>query len=313
MKWQRTTITVNEEEHEAIAPIIISASRASDIPSGYAEEFEQWLTQGYCIWTNPFSGKQQYVSFENTRLFVFWTKNPKPFLKILPLLDAMNIGYYFTHTLNDYEREAYEHKIPQLEKRIANFQELSMLIGKERLLWRFDPLLLSNALTVDMLLERIEHLGNLLCEFTDVLIFSFVEIEQYRKVKSRVKKHVHAIREFTAHEKVYFAKELQALIVKWQERNPAFSARTCAQNINLSRYNILPNKCIDDALIAKLYAKDKVLMDFIGWELSLFGTKQIKPLKDKNQREFCRCIPSKDIGKYGTCKNACIYCYAGFK
>jgi len=313
MKWTSSVIEVKGEKQEAIAPIILSASRATDIPAGFAKEFEQWLTQGYCIWTNPFSGKKQYVSFENARMFIFWTKNPQPFMHILPLLDNAHVGYYFSHTLNDYEREAYELNIPCLKERVANFKILSGKIGKEKVLWRFDPLLLSEALNIDLLLKKIEKLGNELCEYTDALIFSFIEIESYNKVKSRTMKHKHVIREFTHDEKFLFAKELALMIKQWQKQNPEFSARTCAQNIDFSEFNILPNKCIDDMLIAKLYPNDKKLMDFIGWESSLFGVKQVKQYKDKNQRKFCQCIPSKDIGKYGTCSNACIYCYAGFK
>ena len=39
----------------------------------------------------------------------------------------------------------------------------------------------------------------------------------------------------------------------------------------------------------------------------------ISARKDKNQRLFCNCIESLDIGMYDSCLNGCVYCYANKK
>lgn len=96
------------ETAEAVAPVIVSASRSTDIPAFYARWFFDRLSKGYCVWYNPFNRKKTYVSFRNTRVIVFWTKNPGPIMPYLRILDEMGIHYYFQVTLNDYEREGFE-------------------------------------------------------------------------------------------------------------------------------------------------------------------------------------------------------------
>lgn len=151
---QKTIITTQAGvEVEAQAPVIISASHSMDIPSFYADWFMERLQQGYVKWKNPFNGTPIYVSFQNTRLIVFWSKNPKPMMKHLKYLDEHNLNYYFLYTLNDYEQEGIEKGVPKLADRIETFQKLSEEIGKEKVIWRFDPLILTDKLGVDELLR----------------------------------------------------------------------------------------------------------------------------------------------------------------
>ena len=89
-----------------------SASRSTDIPSFYDRWFFDRLSKGYCVWYNPFNRKKVYVSFRNTRVIVFWTKNPGPIMPFLTKLDEMGIHYYFLVTLNDYEKEGLEPGVP---------------------------------------------------------------------------------------------------------------------------------------------------------------------------------------------------------
>ena len=57
---------------EAITPVIISASRSTDIPAFYAKWFFNRLAKGYCVWKNPFNQHQRmYVSFDRCRAIVF--------------------------------------------------------------------------------------------------------------------------------------------------------------------------------------------------------------------------------------------------
>ena len=75
---------------EASAPIIVSASRATDIPAFYADWFQERLHKGYSVWKNPFNGVKSYVAYDKTRLIVFWSKNPTPLLKTGGLLDYLD-------------------------------------------------------------------------------------------------------------------------------------------------------------------------------------------------------------------------------
>jgi len=76
--------TDNGEHVEATAPVIISASRSTDIPAFYAKWFFNRLAKGYCVWYNPFNQQPMYISFKNCKVVVFWTKNPEPIIPYLP-------------------------------------------------------------------------------------------------------------------------------------------------------------------------------------------------------------------------------------
>ena len=52
------------------APIIVSASRSTDIPAFYADWFFHRLNVGYSAWTNPFNGVKGYISYEKTKFIV---------------------------------------------------------------------------------------------------------------------------------------------------------------------------------------------------------------------------------------------------
>lgn len=161
MVWSKISIKRdNGEVVEAQSPIIISASRSTDIPAFYADWFFNRLDRGYCAWTNPFNGVQSYVSFAKARFIVFWSKNPYPLIPYIPILNKKNINFYIQYTLNDYVKEGLEKSVPPLEERIATFKKLVNILGKGHVVWRFDPLILTDKITVSDLLHKVEYIGN---------------------------------------------------------------------------------------------------------------------------------------------------------
>ena len=332
-QWEKRTITRdNGQKVEAVAPVIISASRSTDVPAFHAKWFVRRLQAGYTVWLNPFNQKRQYISFADARAIVFWSKNPAPLLPLLPEIDAAGLGYYFQFTVNDYQAEGFEPRVPALERRIATFQKLSSQIGSRRVIWRYDPIMLSSDLRVPQLLERIERIGNALVPYTNKLVFSFVDVSAYRKVQQnliRETAHYNAGSVLNAElgpgDMKALVEGLDHLRQKWIQTNPQFELATCAESQDFSQFSISHNKCIDDDLLASLYPQDKALMHFLGHEPktsepvqgSLFAndkspavkTRQ-RSLKDTGQRKACGCIFSKDIGAYNTCGHLCAYCYA---
>ncbi len=295
MAWEKIVIDREGTECLAHAPIIISASRSTDIPAFFADDFFRSLDRGYSLWRNPFNNRESVISYAKMRFIVFWSKNPYPLLKHLPALEG--VGYYIQFTLNDYEKEGYERGLQSLDKRIADFQEISQSIGKERVIWRFDPLILSDTIGIDNLLDRIEYIADRLCGYTERLVFSFVDIEDYKKVKSSFSRRKIAYRDWTEEDMMAFASGLQQRNRKW-----GFTLASCSEKIDLSDYGISHNKCVDDALIRRISPHDSELMSFLD-----------KSAKDKGQRKHCACAPSKDIGMYNTCHHGCIYCYATYQ
>ena len=176
MKWPETSVETPQGPRTAVAPLVISASRATDIPAFHAEWFMNRLRSGYCLWTNPFNARQrQYVSFERSRVFVFWSKHPAALLPHLPEITERNYQFYFQYTLNDYEKTGLEPGLPQMRQRLDLFRRLSDQIGKHRVIWRFDPIILGGALTLENTLDRLYAIGREIAPYTEKLVFSFVD------------------------------------------------------------------------------------------------------------------------------------------
>ena len=292
---------------QSIHPVILSVSRSTDIPAFYADWFVVRLREGWCGWTNPFNQQKYRVAFDKIRMIVFWSKNPRPMLERLDEVEELGFNqYYFQYTLNDYVAEGFEPNVPFVAERIETFKRLAERIGKERVIWRFDPLMLTDTITLDTLLERIGKIGRELKGYTEKLVFSFIDISSYRKVQRNLAGL--GVREFTAEEQIRFAKGLVVL-----NKELGFDFATCGELVDLRAYGITHNKCVDDGLMMRLFHDDTELMDFIGAEYDLFNGWQIKKSKkDKGQRKACGCVASKDIGAYNTCPHLCRYCYANF-
>ena len=309
------------------APVILSVSRSTDIPAFYAEWFVNRLREGYVVWYNPFNQRPMRVSFERVKVIVFWTKNPAPLIPYLPELDRRGVHYYFQFTLNDYEREGFESRVPSLDQRIDTFRQLSGLLGKERVIWRFDPMLLAPGLSPRQLLARIWRLGNRLQGSTDKLVFSFVDVLAYRKVQQNLLRETDGLftkdtlplAEPSAAQRQELVEGLVKLRKAWSAEGWSLSLATCAEQADLEQYGIAHNRCIDGDLIARLWPDDRPLLYYLRTgglpQSDLFGGIPPLPpvarnLKDKGQRQACGCILSKDIGMYNTCPHLCVYCYA---
>lgn len=309
------------------APIIVSASRGTDIPAFYADWFFHRLEKGYSAWINPFNGVKSFVSYENTRFIVFWSKNPSPLLPYLHILKERNIKCYIQYTLNDYEHEKLE-KVPPLASRIDTFKLLVEHLGKGSVIWRFDPLILTDDVSVDCLLQKVQHIGDQLKDYTEKLVFSYADIAMYKKVKHNLEVNGIPYHEWETDQMEEFADKLSAMN---RERGWNFQLATCAEKIDIEQYGILHNRCIDGDLITRLAWDDKKLMDFMKVKIedvpapSLFGELELPEgaillphnkyfisthKKDFGQRKFCECMVSKDIGEYNTCPHLCEYCYA---
>lgn len=325
--WKHTELSINGQIVKAQAPVIISASRSTDIPAFYADWFFDRLEKGYSAWINPFNGVKSYVSYDKTRFIVFWSKNPRPLLPYLHILKEKNIKCYIQYTLNDYEQEKFE-KVPSLDTRIETFKMLVSQLGKGAVVWRFDPLILTSDISIDDLLRKIQNIGNRLKGYTEKLVFSYADIAMYKKVKRNLEINGIPYHEWENEQMEEFAYRLSALNKQcgWN-----FQLATCGEKIDIEKFGIQHNRCVDGDLIVRLAWNDKELMDFMKVKIEnvpaplLFGDNDLpkdaivlpdnhyfisRHKKDAGQRQFCECMASKDIGEYNTCPHLCEYCYA---
>lgn len=327
--WKKSEIILeNGQKVQAQKPVIVSASRSTDIPAFYADWFLYRLKEkGYSAWTNPFNGVKSYVSYTDTRFIVFWSKNPRPLIEtgLLDYLKERNIGCYVQFSLNDYESEGLEKGVKPLEHRIETFKMLVNRLGKGAVVWRFDPLILTDTISVDVLLEKITRIGRELKGYTEKLVFSYADILEYAKVKRNLEKNGVNYRVWTEEEMEDFAGKL-ARLNKQEGWN--FTLATCGEKIDIAKYGIAHNRCIDGDLIARIAWKDKELMEHMDISiqeiLPLFGSMIPENAvmidgshyfvsthkKDSGQRAACGCMAAKDIGEYNTCVHLCEYCYA---
>ena len=328
--WNKDIITIlNGKQVSAMAPVIVSASRSTDIPAFYSDWFFHRLSEGYSAWKNPFNGKYSYVSYHRTKFIVFWSKDPSPLLNHLDKLKTMNggIGCYIQYTMNDYDKEGLEKGVPPLPHRIDTFKRLvDYFGGPGQVIWRHDPLILTNKIDSNQLLDKIEKIGDQLKGYTQRLVFSYADIAEYTNVRRNLENNGINYKEWQQEQMVDFATKLVEMN---HSKGWDYELATCGEP---DRYpGIIPNHCVDDRLIVKYGYKHPELLKLLGAEIitpmgNLFGTPQIpsdaieldrgryavikKNNRDAGQRTACGCCISKDIGEYNTCPHQCEYCYA---
>lgn len=265
--------------------MIISASRRTDIPAFYSDWFFNRLKEGFVYVRNPINKNHiSKVSLlpEHVDCFVFWTKNPKPFINSLPELSSYK--YYFQFTLNSYSKDL-EPEVPKKNEIIDTFIELAKKIGKEKVIWRYDPILLSDKYTFDYHIKYFESIAKRISSYTEKCVISFIDL--YKKCERNLRGTT--VREIPENVILSISRELKKIT-----NNYNISLETCAEDIELASIGIGHSRCVDNVLIERIL------------------NKRIKASKDKNQRDVCGCIESIDIGAYNTCKHGCLYCYANF-
>ncbi len=326
MRWPRVELVTPAGPREAIAPAVITASRATDIPAFHSAWLLNRLSAGWCRWDNPFGGPPQYVSLARLRAMVLFTKDPDAVLGLADELERRGLAFYVHATLNDYAAEGWEPGVPALESRLRGFAELSRRLGRERVIWRFDPLVRGEATPLSVLLARMEALGERLHPFTDRLVFSFAHLERYAKVRRNLAAAGARARSFTPAEMSETAGRLAGLGRKW-----GLCIASCGEEMDFSACGVSRNRCVDPELLLRLTHGDAELAALYRPRGPKQAALPMEPAaragrgtgsdagqgepaarfpRDPGQRKACGCAPAKDIGAYTTCGHGCVYCYA---
>jgi DNA repair photolyase len=292
------------------ACMIISASRRTDIPACYPTWLMNRLRAGYCIVSNPFNPRQiRRVSLlrQDVDAIVFWTKNVRPLLPSIDELISAGHRFMVQFTINPYP-SILEPGLPPLDHRIADFKALGQLIGKSRVIWRYDPIIISNQTPFSYHRERFYALAKQLSSFTERVVVSVVQL--YRKTlrglmglrkRGLTPKGIRDRKPLFVRQRSLIFEQHAADSAEMSELL-SFFARTaneygleivsCASQCDLRLLGIAPGRCIDGELLTRLWG--------------LAGPWK----KDPGQRPACGCRLSVDIGATNTCQNGCPYCYA---
>ena len=266
--------------------MILSASRRTDIPNYYSEWLARRFRAGFLCVRNPMNFRQVSRITLNPNVIdciVFWTKNPAP---MLPYLDEYRrYMYYFQFTLTGYGKDI-EPGLPDKRRiLIPAFCELADRIGRDRVIWRYDPIFLSDHYTLDYHVKAFTRIAEALVGRTRRVVISF--LDDYEKTKRNMKGI--NIQGLTKEKMRRLAHSFAVIAGRY-----GMEIQTCAEKIDLSEYGITHGACIDREYIEHL----------LGCRL--------RAGKDHGQRPECRCIESVEIGSYHTCRNGCRYCYANF-
>jgi len=263
--------------------MILSASRRTDIPAYYSEWFINRLKAGYVLVRNPMNLTQVSrinISPDFVDCIVFWTKDPQNMLDKLDIIDRAGYKYYFQFTLTPYDKTV-EKGLREKEEIINTFCSLSEIIGNDRVVWRYDPIILNDMFDFSYHKEQYSILCSKLGKYTNQCIISFVDL--YPKLRTDI------IREISTDEMIEVGQMFSSVA-----KDYGITLKACCEDSFLFEYGIGQANCIDKALIESI----------CGYSLDL--------KRDRNQRKACGCFESIDIGAYNTCKNGCVYCYANY-
>lgn len=265
--------------------MIISASRRTDIPAFFGEWFINRLRAGEVLVRNPLNRKQVSLiplKRENVDCFVFWTRDPGPFLKYLDEIDGTGIPYYFTITITPYGSD-FENNVRPEEQIVASVRQLAGRIGSGRIVWRYDPVIFSPGMDRDYHIRSFTSLAEKLEGATEKCVFSF--LEEYGKIASFLRDF--KVRKPDSQEKSELIGDLSGPAEKH-----SMKLASCAQDEDYSAFGVEHNSCIDPLLISKI----------CDYPLSV--------KRDASRRPACGCAGSRDIGTYNSCLHGCLYCYA---
>lgn len=265
--------------------MIINTGGRTDTVQYYTDWLLNRFNEGYVLSRNPlFPNKvtRYELTPDKVDCVVFCSKNYAPILpRIQEITDKFNT--YFHYTITAYGKDI-EPGVPTIDESIETLIKLSKIVGKQRISWRYDPVLLTEKYTIERHLETFEYMAEKIAPYIDRCVFSFVEM--YKKLEYNMPEII----PMNENDIKKIAQGLGSIAKKYD-----IHIQTCGTNGDFSEYDIHSSGCMTLDILEKA------------------NEIEFKKLKHKGMRQGCHCIESRDIGAYNTCLNGCKYCYANQK
>lgn len=268
--------------------MIVSASYKTDIPAFYGAWFRNRLAAGHARVPSPYGGQPFTVPLDPERAdaFVFWTRNVDPFLGTLDLMAAEGRPFIVQMTVTGYPR-ALERSVIDTGRAVAQIREIARRFGRRAVVWRYDPVLLTDLTPAEFHRQSMRALSAALAGSVDEVTLSCATI--YRKTGANLRR----LQRDTG--------------IAWQDPDLPEKRALLSHLADIAAdHGIRPTLCAQpDLLVPGLDPAACIdvnrLSDVAGRAV---GGRQ------KGNRPGCLCAETRDIGAYDSCPHGCLYCYA---
>ena len=267
-------------------PMLIFASGRTDIPAFYSEWFMNRIRDGFVDVRNPYYGEQvaRYrLTPDVIDCLVFCTKNPSPMIRHLEELKSKKFGLYFFVTITPYEKDV-EPNVPEKEQVMDSFIEMSKILGKERVCWRYDPIFIDEKYSVSFHIKSFRKMAEKLKGANERCIISFIDLYQ------KTKKNFPEAKNVSEEDQKFLAQSFSRIAFE-----NGIKIESCAEKLDLTAYGVEQGACVSRQIIEKAA-----------------GIHLISKAGKQNLRKHCNCLPTTDIGAYNSCPHLCKYCYANY-
>lgn len=261
--------------------MIISTGMRTDIPAFYSKWLLNRIKAGFVYVRNPYNEHQITKYSLNPSVvdcLCFCTKNPLP---LIPHLDELSSFKQFWYvTITPYGKDI-EPNVPDKQKILEGFKEISKKVGVDAIGWRYEPVFYDYNFNLQKHIEEFSKIARALKGYTKICSISFLDL--YEKIK----RNTPNIYPPNLEEQ----KKIGKAFSKIAEEN-GMKIHSCCEGVHLAEFGVDVGGCQTKEMLEKA-----------------IGANLIPP-KMKNQRGICSCLLGNDIGEYNTCGHLCKYCYA---
>lgn len=262
--------------------MIINTGTRTDIPAFFSEWFFNRVSEGFVCTRNPYNNEIYKYPLDSKIIdcLCFCTKNPKPMLKNLDLIEDYNQFWFVTIT--PYGRDI-ERNVPRFKNVVKTFKELSDCLGVNKVSWRYDPIFVTEKYSLDYHIDMFEEMASQLSGYTNDCTISFIDLYQ------KVLRNFPDAKEVTTDERLIIGENFSRIAKEYD-----IKMKTCVEGTLLDKFGFDSSGCMTR----------EVLENAIG--------RNLKIPKGKYEIRECNCVFGRDIGAYNTCMHGCKYCYANF-
>lgn len=262
--------------------MILNTGGRTDTVQYYSEWLLNRFREGYVLSRNPlFSNviNRIELSPDTIDVVVFCSKDYAPILdRLHEISDRFKCYYHYTITAYDTDIEP---NVPSIEQSVETLKQLSAQVGKEKVAWRYDPVLLTEKYTIEKHFETFDYMAHELSPYVDRCIFSFVEM--YKKLAVNMPE----LQPISNDNKLLLAKGLGTIAKQY-----GLYLQTCAAKDDYLQFGVHHSGCMTTEIFSRALGLN------------------FKHQAHKGNRIGCACMESRGLGDYNSCPNGCRYCYA---